>query len=167
VKKYLPLTLKNKEKIMQDKNPIKLKVEVPKEWEGKNIVAYFQATIAGGYAQKVHIVNDERVFREVTGETPGADQRDFGKQFLNNKQNVVIEKWKQHYNFNVLVEHNKGKGWEQSDMKCESVIISKNAAPGKTPGNAAFGIVISDDKWAGDTDFNDCVVIISLYKGRE
>jgi len=143
---------------MQDKNPINLKVYTPPQWKGNNIVAYFQATIAGGFKQRVKIVNDERVFQEVTGETAGVNSKDFGKQFLNNKQNVSNEQHRSEYNFKVWVEHDGGSGWEQSDMKCESVKIGDKAA---------FGIVISDDKWPSDTDFNDCVVIIGLYEGRE
>jgi hypothetical protein len=141
---------------MQDEKFIE--VPIVTNWKNENIVAYFQATIAGGYAQRVRIVNNERVFKEVTGETPGANQSEFGKQFLNNKQNVGKNQCQQQYKFKVLIEHNKGSGWEPGEMKCEKVKISDNAA---------FGIVISDDKWPGDTDFNDCVVIISLYKGNE
>jgi hypothetical protein len=139
--------------------PIKLKIHTPPQWKGQRIVAYFQATIAGGYAQRVRIVNEEGIFGEVTKDTPGVSQDHFGEQFLNNKQNVDPNQYSQEYNFSVWVDHkkNKGSNWEKSKMIGESVKIKNNAA---------FGIVISNDS-GSDWDFNDCVVIISLYKGRE
>jgi hypothetical protein len=156
VKKYLPLG--NKEKIMNSE-PIKLKIHTPPQWKGQKIVAYFQATIAGGYDQRVRIENQERVFDDVSEETKGVSPSEFGEQFLNNKQNIDRDQFRPEYNFLVWVEHRKNKDseWEGSEKKCESVKIKINAA---------FGIVISNDS-GSDWDFNDCVVIISLYKGHE
>ena len=145
--------------------PIKLKIHTPSQWKGQGIVAYFQATIAGGYAQRFRIVNEEGVFHDVHGETEGVLPSEFGKQFYNEKQNVDKSQCRKEYNFRVSVDHNDGTNWKPSRMKCGDLRIENDAPTGKD--NAAFGIVISDDRWPGDTDFNDCVVIISLYKGRE
>ncbi|NIM13114.1 MAG: hypothetical protein GTO45_13440 [Candidatus Aminicenantes bacterium] len=117
------------------------------------VVMYIQATIAGGYPHRVTIEDDNGRTLVDKCESPGVSSEDFGKQFLNYKHKVDS---RDEHIFNVTIEHNPdNKGWCESSYK---VSDSLNIAD-----SAIFGIVLSNDG-GGDLDYNDCVVIISLYQ---